>query len=244
MWNILIASFLSGMSSPVGAWLALRFGRVTHKQLAFFLGLAGGIMITVILTELSPASIQSGGRSLFFIGVTLGWLSMWVLGKVTSKFATHPHSTEIQAENFLRIGWFIAIALAIHDLPEGLAIGAADAIHPKIGLLIALVIALHNIPEGMSIALPLYLGGIPKRKVLWITFWIGWVTPLGTLLALALLHISTLFISLSLAFACGTMAFVVAVEILPEAFHAQWRYSGYGLLSGAVVMSLASMLHP
>lgn len=243
MWNILFASFLSGMSSPAGAWLALRFEKVTQKLLAFFLGLAGGIMITVIFTELYPTSLHAGGQQLFWIGTGSGWIFMWGMKKFVSRLGNHGISSS-PSGTFLRIGWFIAIALAIHDLPEGLAIGAADAVHPSVGLLIALVIAIHNIPEGMSIALPLYLGGVTKRRILWITFLIGWVTPVGTLIALGLVQISNTFISLSLAFACGSMAYVVASEILPEAFHADWRSSGYGLFSGTLLMSFASFFHP
>ncbi len=241
MWQIGWVSLLAGMSTPLGAFVVLRFKRLSKGVLALFLGLAAGIMITVILTELMPTSIMTGGHQLFLEGAASGFVLMWIVRQITSRIVQHSTLHKEHAA-FLQIGWFIALAIALHDLPEGLAIGAGDAVRPEIGLIIAMAIALHNIPEGMSIAAPLRLAGVKRRFVALITVLVGFVTPIGTVLSLWLFQVSTLFIALSLAFAAGAMMYVVARDILPESMTADRKNATVGTLVGAVAMTAMSML--
>ena len=242
MWGVIGISFLAGMSTPLGGWLVLQIRRMSYRILTVLLGMAAGIMITVILSELIPASLSSGSHDLFLTGFVSGWLLMWGLKKIVGTFMK---TRMVMGETgvYLKMGWFIAIAMAIHDLPEGLAIGAGNAIEHKIGLVIALAIALHNIPEGMSIAAPMRMGGVTRAKVLWVTFFTGLVTPLGTVAAIWLITVANAFIALSLAFASGAMAFVVAQDILPEAWHTDKFYAIAGAVSGSALMMAMTMLH-
>ena len=242
MWSVLWVSFLSGMSTPLGGLLATRFSIVTKEILGFFLGIAAGIMTTVILVDLMPASLQADrGRQLFAFGAVLGWVFMWVVRRAVAQRSHQMGS--IGQKNFRQMGIFIALAIGLHDLPEGLAIGAGHAVAPQIGLVIALAIALHNIPEGMSVAMPLLLSGMPRSKIVWLTTELGLITPLGTLLSLGLFHISQGFIAVALAFASGSMAFVVARDIFPEALAAKVRFALAGLLSGALLMIAVHAIH-
>lgn len=242
MWEIVGISFLSGMATPIGGWIVLRFRRLSEKWLGFFLGLATGIMLTVVFTELMPASLLSGGRELFVSGALSGWLMMHALRKLLNA-GMKRQTTQQGKAAFLQMGWFITLAIALHDMPEGLAIGAGDAVHPDVGMVIALAIALHNIPEGMSIAIPLRLAGVQGWKILWITFLAGITTPLGTILSVGLLSISSAFISMSLAFASGAMAYVVAQSILPEALHAHKGAAMTGIAAGTAVIALLAGMH-
>ncbi len=242
MWDILGISFLAGMSTPIGGWLVLQFRRLSMRVMTILLGMASGIMVTVVITELIPTSIRSGSHSLFLLGFAAGWLMMWALKKVVA-MAMQKEQVAEEAKVYLKMGWFIAIAMAIHDLPEGLAIGAGNAVEQQVGLFIALAIALHNIPEGMSIAAPMRLGGMSKPRVFWVTFLIGFVTPLGTMLAAWLFTVAHSFIALSLAFASGAMAFVVARDIFPESWQLDKSATVVGVTLGSALMMAMALLH-
>ncbi|GAX89594.1 ZIP family metal transporter [Effusibacillus lacus] len=242
MWEIVGISFLTGLATPLGGWIVLRFRQLSPRLLALFLGLAAGIMITVVFSELMPNSIRSGSHEIFIVGMGGGWLFMLVLRWIFSAAMGHGNVHGDKAA-YLQLGWFIALAIALHDLPEGFAIGAGDALNSNIGLIIALAIALHNIPEGMSIAIPLRLAGVSKGVVLWITILAGITTPMGTVLSLWLFSVSEFFISFSLAFAGGAMAYVVSRDILPEALQASVPSALFGMAGGGVVMLAVSELH-
>ena len=242
MWDILGISLLAGMSTPFGGWLVLQFRRLSTRMMTVLLGMASGIMVTVVVTELIPTSLRSGSHRLFLLGFSLGWLMMWGLKKAVSAAMQKDRMPE-ESKIYLKMGWFIAIAMAIHDLPEGLAIGAGNAVEQQVGWIIALAIALHNIPEGMSIAAPMRLGGMSKPRVFWVTFLIGFVTPLGTMVATWLFTVAHSFIALSLAFASGAMAFVVAQDIFPEAWQLDKVATIVGVTLGSSLMMAMTLLH-
>ncbi len=138
-------------------------------------------------------------------------------------------------------GMVMAFAIALHNLPEGMVIGASFAkdlanTSFRDGLTMALVIGLHNIPEGMSVSVPLIAGGMKKPKSVFITAATGLPTVLGAMLGFCLGSISPLALSLSLAFASGAMLYVVFGELLPEAI-LMWRSKapGFAMLAGLIV---------
>ncbi len=242
MWNVVWVSFLSGMSTPLGGFFVTQFSSVTKKTLAFFLGLAAGIMITVILVDLMPASLRAPrGQELFVWGTMAGWVFLWAIRRVVARLDSSV--VDPLQPNFRQMGIFIALAIGLHDLPEGLAIGAGHAVEAQVGLILALAIAMHNVPEGMSVAMPLLMSGMRRRNIILLTVELGLITPLGTLLALLLFHISQIFITLSLAFASGSMAFVVARDIFPEALHAKASLALLGIGSGVLIMMAVHALH-
>lgn len=242
VWILIGISFLAGMSTPLGGLIVVTARRLSRRSLTALLGMAAGIMLTVVVAELIPASLKAGGHTLFWPGVAGGWLLMWGLKRVVKAALPTQHDTS-GTNAYLNMGLFIAIAIAIHDLPEGLAIGAGQAVEPRIGLMIALAIALHNIPEGMSVAAPMRMGGASRSRILFTTFLIGLVTPLGTAIAILLTHVANAFIALSLAFASGAMAFVVAQNILPEAWRADKRIAIIGTSVGSVLMMAIEWWH-
>jgi ZIP family zinc transporter len=134
------------------------------------------------------------------------------------------------------LGWFVAAAIALHDLPEGMAIGAGSALAPRVGLLIAIAIALHNIPEGMSIAAPLAMGGVSRRRIWTTTLLIGLITPGGTVLAYVLGALSPVTSTVMLALAAGAMTYVAGWNTLPESFQLSPRAACLGMLAGALIM--------
>ncbi|NMP23521.1 ZIP family metal transporter [Sulfobacillus harzensis] len=202
---ILAISFLSGLSTPLGALLVLGFRSLAPRILSFILGLASGVMVTVVVTELAPTSFQTGGLSALVLGCGSGIAAMSLLTDLWKPGNSFP-------SRLRRTGHSIALAISVHDLPEGMAIGAGHAVHAKLGLIMALAIALHNMPEGMSIAAPLAMGGVARRKILGLTGLISLITPLGTLIPLVLGNLSHTISAVILAFAAGAMIYVVAQD--------------------------------
>ena len=136
------------------------------------------------------------------------------------------HGVSKRSELFVA-GLVMAFAIALHNLPEGMVIGASYAKDEVVsftgsGFVIALVIGLHNIPEGMSVAVPLISGGMNKLKAALITALTGVPTVLGAMLGYFLGSLSPLWLSLSLSFASGAMLYVVFGELLPESI-LMWR---------------------
>jgi ZIP family zinc transporter len=239
--SLLLASLLSGLSTPFGAFFILTMRRLSPSTLAAVLGLAAGVMVTVASTELIPAAVHTGGAGTAWLGAAVGGLSMAVLRAVVHRAWSAGHRgtrTHLEAT-----GWFLAIALALHDVPEGLAIAAGDLVSTHLGVVIASAIALHNIPEGMSIAAPLKAAGVNPRRILTASLAIGLVTPLSTITAAWASRLATPWIASILAFAGGVMILVVLTDSLPEAWHQGPRPTLAGLLAGGLLMVLLARLH-
>ena len=139
----------------------------------------------------------------------------------------HRKAGAVKNRDLFMAGIVMALAIALHNMPEGMVIGAsyageANAITSGAGFIIAIVIGLHNIPEGMAVSVPLISGGMGKWKAVGITALSGAPTILGAMLGYSLGLLSPLWLSLSLSFAGGAMLYVVFGELLPEAF-LMWR---------------------
>ncbi|TCP57721.1 ZIP family zinc transporter [Tumebacillus sp. BK434] len=243
MAQILLVSLLSGLATTLGGLLVLRIGKLTRHGLAFFLALAAGIMLAVVCADLIPASYAGGGANAVLYGVTAGWLFMMVMRRCVTAVLRRSPLAKGASFHYLRLGWFIAVVTALHDIPEGLAIGAGDMLHPELGMLLALAIGLHNLPEGMSIAVPLRMAGIPGKKILGIITLAAFFTPLGTLVGILLFEVSPQLISMSMGFAAGAMGYVVARDLWPEAWHSSKLITAGGTILGAALLLIAGHLH-
>lgn len=218
----------------IGAFIKLS----SNKYLCFILEFAAGLMTAIICFDLIPESLNIIGISLCIIGIFIGILSMIYCNKIVSKYNSIFNSNLNSAKNSMfETGIIIAIGLAIHNFPEGLAIGAGFESSNILGLKLAIAIALHDIPEGISIALPLKVSGSSKIKSILITTISGLTTGVGAFFGVIIGNISESLIGLSLSFAAGCMLYIVACELIPES---KKRYSGrfaslgnmLGLISG------------
>lgn len=231
-WAVLAMSLVSGLSTPLGAVLVAARRGLSRRFLAGVLGLASAVMATVTLTELWPLAIRVSGFSTAAMAAVGGAAAMGVL----RLFMTPVHESGGSAAHLRATGWFILTAIALHDVPEGMAIGAGDAVRAQVGVLIAAALALHNIPEGMSIATPLAMGGVSRRSILLATLLVAAVTPLGTAAAIVLGHVSPGWTGLMLGGAGGAMAYVVARDTGPEAWKSARGTAVLGAVVGALLM--------
>lgn len=202
----------------IGAFLKVS----SNKYLSFILEFSAGLMTAIICFDLIPESLNIIGISLCIIGIFIGILSMIYCNKLVSKYSSCSNSNYFKNSMF-QTGIIIAIGLAIHNFPEGLAIGAGFESSSVLGLKLAIAIALHDIPEGISIALPLKISGSTKLKSVLVTTLSGLTTGIGAFFGVIIGNISENLIGLSLSFAAGCMLYIVACELIPES---KKRYSG------------------
>lgn len=226
-------STLAGIATGLGALLVLIFGKPSQAFMSLILGFASGIMLAISAFDLMPEALKLGGMVWTVVGFLLGAGLMFGLDVLVP----HIHMGEGKAEpsreaKMLKMGYFIFLGIALHNLPEGLAIGAGYSASQGLGAAIAVALAVHNVPEGMATAAPLLNGGVGRLKVMGLTTLAGLMTPVGTGLGLLLVNISPAFVSISLAVAAGAMVYIVSDELIPESHKFHSHLANAGLLAG------------
>lgn len=240
MQEILIISTIAGLATGLGGLLVVCFGKPSVKVLSLILGIAAGINIVIATVELLPAAVEHGNLSLMSVGFIFGIFIMSFIDRMIPSVSLINGNSNGDDDNsrLIRTGILIAVALAVHNLPEGLAIGAGFQATPHLGIIIALAIGIHNIPEGMGAAAPLKLGGMENRQILMVTSLAGMATPIGTFIGSLLIHLSPAFVSLSLAFGGGAIMYVVCKELIPESHKQHAQYAIYGITVGFLLTLL------
>lgn len=237
-------SFFAGVSTVLGVLLLLLFGKPNKPVLAGLLGFAGGIMIAISLFDLIPEAVELGSVPIVVIGFLLGVAALFLIDRT----APHAHvfaPDALEVENpehapstrnpILRTGYLVLFGIALHNLPEGLAIGAGLESSPQLGLTLAIAIALHNIPEGIAIAGPLRAGGVGRFKIVLLTMAAGLMTPVGAVIGQLVFFLSDVFISGSLAFAAGCMMYIALDELVPNANKLNTHWANIGVNAAIVI---------
>lgn len=241
--EIILYSTLSGLSTSVGVLLLLRFRsgsfKGQNKVLSFFLSFAGGIMLGIATFDLIPHSLLFSPVKATILGIIFGTMMMWVLDKLIRH--THIVKDKLDTNMYKSMGYLIAAGIALHNLPEGLAIGAGFTSTPKLGITMAFAIALHNIPEGISIAFPLRYSGLRIVTIFLITATAGLFTPLGTILGILFAGVASQWTGFFLAFAAGAMVYICADELMPESHNQHGSFANIGFIIGIIVSFLLSI---
>jgi len=237
-------STLAGLATVVGALIVIAFGRPGERLLAVLLGFAGGVMTSVVVLDLIPSALDYGSVLATIAGFILGLIFMLTLDIIISFLPGNSSSDYVSdSSRLLKMGYLIAAGIALHDLPEGIAIAVGYSAKESLGLLIALSIGLHNIPEGMATAAPLVMGNMTRRGIILICLIISIFTPIGACLGLLLTAISGHFICILLALAGGAMAFIVKNELIPESYRRHPNYARLGFLGGIMLILLLGLMH-
>ena len=234
----LFASLIAGLSTGAGALPILFVKRVSDRLLDVMMGFAAGVMLAASSFGLLIPAIELGGVWVAVIGLAMGA----VLIHLIDRFAPHFHfisGKEGSSTNLAKI-WLFIIAITIHNFPEGLAVGVSfgggDVAR---GLVIATAIGLQNIPEGLAVAFPLVRENYSRLKALGYATLTGLVEPVGGLIGSALVSFAQPILPWGLAFAAGTMIFVVSDEMIPESHRKGFeREATLGLIFGFLVMML------
>ena len=248
--TLILTTFLAGVvGTGLGGLIGALLQKDSNRTVSLLLSFAGGVMLAVVCFDLAVEAIETG-MSIWTVigsiafGVAVIYFLNWLIDRKTNPEVPHidenhpqthddldelihaDHFREHYNHNDSRLALFVAgvvmaCAIALHNVPEGMTIGAsyasADGVMGRAALMLAVLIGLHNIPEGMAVSVPLISGGMTKWKAVLITAASGFPTVIGALLGYWLGEIGPMGLCLSLGFASGAMLYVVFGEILPQA---------------------------
>lgn len=218
-----LSSLVAGLATGLGALPILLKHQWSARAQRLMLAAAGGVMLgATVFSLLAPAMelarVQTGsavgGAAASGGGLLGGALLIWVLHELSP----HEHFVKGKEGPGLSLGrnWLIVLAIALHNLPEGLSVGVAYAGSAASGLPVMLGISLQNVPEGLAVAAALVVEGVRPGRAFLIALGTGLVEPLGGLLGAALVTLSVALLPYALAAAAGAMLFVILGEIVPE----------------------------
>jgi ZIP family zinc transporter len=261
-------TLFAGLSTGVGSVLAFFVKRANHRFLAMSMGFSAGVMVYVSFVEIlaiardyltaewGEAMGAWGTAGAFFGGIALAA----VIDKLVPE-GENPHEAHTIEELSMtsdehalkhhdmsklhRTGVFTALALAVHNFPEGMATFTAALIEPALGTAIAIAIAIHNIPEGISVSVPIFYATGDRKKAFVYSFLSGLAEPFGALIGYLLLmpFFSPALFGVLFAAVAGIMVFISFDELLPTAEeYGEHHLCIYGLISGMAVMGLSLLL--
>ena len=210
----LLGLFFGTFGTTIGGIIGVAFKNPSNKLLSFILQFAAGLMSAVICFDLIPEAMEISNISDVFIGIFIGIVSMIFCDNQIKKMYNKKEKNK--NNSLLKTGIIVGIGLAIHNFPEGLAIGSGFESSIKLGYSLALAIALHDIPEGISMAVPMKNGGMSKTKAIILTLLSGITTGIGAFFGAIVGGISEEIIGICLSFAAGAMLYIVSGELIPE----------------------------
>lgn len=225
---------MAGLATVGGALITLLWGGAAKRVLAWMLGLAAGAMLGVAGLDLLPSAWRLGGPWHLATGLVSGLGLVWLIGRRLEAGE--------KGDRLARVGYLVAAGIALHDLPEGIAIAAGYAAAPTLGWVIAVAIGFHNIPEGMAMAAPMLLGGQRAGRILSTAWLVSLVTPLGAGLGFLLVGISAHFIAYLLALAGGAMLYIALWELWPQGRREGSSLALRGGLAGLLLVLLLTLL--
>lgn len=246
---VLLTALGVGGATVIGSLLGFIFKKISHKFSDIVLSFAAGVMLAAAVLGLIVPSVEHGGKYgllICIIGIFVGALCL----NLIDKLVPHLHKlvgADIEEHsnnaNLNKVLLFVT-AIAIHNLPEGIAAGVSfGSDNPSEALIIAGGIALQNIPEGMVIIGPMLASGISPRKTFVCAMITGLVEVVGTLLGYFAVSVASAILPFALAFAGGTMLYVISDEMIPETHaHGNERGATYALLAGFCLMFASDVL--
>jgi len=268
--NIFLLSLVAGLGTGIGGLIAI-IRTPGRRSFGFLMGLTAGVMITLAFMELLSEAWRTGGYITATIGFAAGAIFMFLLdylaphmrfGEVEVRnvnpnevlsamdseleqrkrgFGRRGRKNHITDQKLFKTGILLAIGITIHNIPEGIAVGAGYLHQPQFGIFIAMAILLHNIPEGIATALPLNKCGVCRWDAFRAAFLSGLAEPIGALVAALFLTSFTSFLPAALAFAGGVMLFITLDELLPAAReHGHQHWTALGIISGSIFVLLLS----
>ena len=250
----LVISTLAGMSTAIGSLFAIFSKRSNERFLSFSLGFSAGVMILISFSELLPDARDSlvpalgerlsgmtAGASLL-IGMLLAFLIGRFVPSVDDEIIVKPGDKVGEAAILMRTGIVTAIAVTVHNLPEGIATFMAGYSGLKLGLPVAISVALHNIPEGIAVAVPIYYATGSRAKAFWYSALSGLSEPVGALLAFAVLgpFINSSTLGVIFGGVAGIMLFISFDGLIPSSQkYGHTKAAVAGIFLGVIFMQTA-----
>jgi ZIP family zinc transporter len=255
-------TLFAGLATGIGSALTLLTRQTNNKFLSVALGFSAGVMIYISFVDifpkardaLIPALGEKAGSWATVGGFFFGILMIALIDKLIPE-TENPHEvhtveemdgkSESHKANLMRMGFVTALAIAVHNFPEGLATFTAALHDPKLGIPIAIAIAIHNIPEGIAVAVPIFYATGSRIKAFRLSFLSGLSEPAGALLGYLLLHrfFNDAMFGFIFASVAGIMVYISLDGLLPAAReYGEHHLSIYGLIAGMAVMAGSLLL--
>ena len=206
----ILGLFFGTFGTTLGGIIGVVIKKHSNKFLSFILAFASGLMMSVICFDLLPEALGISNIVNVVIGTIIGIVSMIFCDILVEKKFSVNSKTKGMENNLLKTGIIVSIGLAIHNFPEGLAIGSGFEASLKLGLSLAIAICLHDIPQGISMAVPMKNGGMKISKVIFYVILSGITTGIGAFFGAIIGSISQVVISICLSFAAGAMLYIVS----------------------------------
>ena len=257
-------TLFAGLSTGIGSVLAFFTKTTNTKFLSLALGFSAGVMIYVSMIEIffkaKDALVAEMGEKMgswitvasFFGGILFIALIDKLIPSAENPHEIHRVEEMDEAEKkihknkkLMKMGMFTALAIAIHNFPEGLATFTAALTDPSLGIAIAVAIAIHNIPEGIAVSVPIYYATGNKKKAFWNSFLSGLAEPVGALIGYLILmpFMTDTVFGILFAGVAGIMVFISIDELLPAAReYGEHHLSIYGLVLGMLVMAISLLM--
>jgi ZIP family zinc transporter len=265
MDNVALAfglTILAGLSTGIGSAIAFFSKKTNATFLSVSLGFSAGVMIYVSMIEIffkardsliAELGLRTGSWATvaaFFGGILLiGLIDRLVPDEKNphhiSKMQENKSLASPEHSKLLRMGLFTALAVGIHNFPEGLATFISALQAPSIAIPIVVAIAIHNIPEGIAVSVPIYYATGSKKKAFWYSFLSGLAEPVGALIGYLILmpFLSDVMFGIVFAAVAGIMVFISLDELLPSAReYGKGHLAIYGLVAGMAVMAVSLLL--
>ncbi|MBN2666473.1 MAG: zinc transporter ZupT [Bacteroidales bacterium] len=255
-------TIFAGLSTGVGSLMAFLSKKFNPKFLAGALGFSAGVMIYVSLIEIfakaKDSLVISFGATTgywytvisFFAGIAI----IAIIDKLIPSYENPHEIKNIVAGNqkdknnetrLMRMGVFSAIAIAIHNFPEGLATFLAAMTDPTLGISITVAVAIHNIPEGVAVSVPIYYATKSRKKAFWLSFLSGLAEPVGALIGFFILRhfINDATFGVIFGAVAGIMVYISLDELLPTAEeYGEHHIAIGGLIAGMLIMALSLLM--
>lgn len=209
--SLFLGAFVGTAGTVLGGTAAVFFGKRSSNP-SIFLSFAGGMMVSVVFFDMLTESAKLGGIFVMCGGAVAGGIFFALLSPLIS------HGEDL---SLYSTGILVIAVIAVHNLPEGLAIGSSLARGERFALSLSLLLLAHNIPEGIAASLPLHLSGVSIKRVILLAALTGLPTAGGSLLGTALAQISGEMIAVCISFAGGAMLYISLKELIPASRRAK-----------------------
>ena len=209
----LLGLFFGTFGTTMGGLLGIFIKKNSNKFLSFILAFASGLMMAVICFDLIPESLEITNITYSLLGIIIGIIVMIFCDLLVEKKFNKNIELKENKNSLLKTGLIVSIGLAIHNFPEGLAIGSGFEVSTKLGLGLAIAICMHDIPEGLLMSIPMKNGGMKPSKVIFYVILSGIVTGIGAFIGAIVGSISEQIIAMCLSFAAGAMLYIVSRRI-------------------------------
>jgi ZIP family zinc transporter len=223
------------LGTLIGSLIAVWAGNRSPKIITYLLSFAAGAMMSLVFIDIIPEVMELASVSMTVSGIVIGIAVILIFDTVSDKMM-HDKDSEIaltqKMDKILRSGYIMLIAIGIHNLPAGLAIGSGAEHHIGFAVTMALTLALHNIPEGVATAALLLAGGVKKRNAVSLTALTGVPTILGSAIGYFVGNISDIAMALTTSAVAGIILYMIFEEILPKgaAIHSERLSTVFTLL--------------